>query len=50
MKFQLDRSMFSQVIAENAKCEMKKKKRNYFKILLARISGLTGAICLKFGM
>jgi len=39
--------MCLQVMAENAVCEKKKK---YFETLLARISGLAGAICFKFGM
>ena len=55
-KFQLNRSMFSQVMADIAKCAKwrrrirSKKWRNYFETLLACISGLTGAICFKFGM
>jgi len=30
--------------------DKEKNKVNYFKILLARIWGLAGAICFKFGM
>jgi len=49
--FQIDSSMNSQVIANNARSakRIRKKRRNYFGILVVSISGLAGAICFKFG-
>jgi len=50
-KFQLDLSMHLNFIAENAKCaKLRRKKENYFEILVACILGLARAICFKFGM